>query len=60
MNTPARFTQADIAALVTERETRLTAIIERYGLQPINAAPLLTATARDIAVALDKIERKCS
>lgn len=53
-------TSAQISAAVTERETRLAAIIERYGLRPINAAPLLTATARDIAVALDKIERKCS
>lgn len=51
---------AQIAALVTERETRLAAVIAKYDLRPVNAAPFLTATARDLAVALDKLERKCA
>jgi len=49
----------EIQDAVTEREARLADVMARYDLQPVNAAPFLTATARDIAVALDKLERKC-
>lgn len=52
-------TTADIARLVTEREDRLADLMARYDLRPVKAAPFLTATSRDIAVALDKLERKC-
>ena len=54
MTTPA------ISAAVTERETRLAAIVAKYDLRPVRQAPFLTATARDLAVALDKLERKCA
>lgn len=53
-------TQADIQMAVTERETRLAAVIAKYDLRPVNVPPFLTATARDLAVALDKLERKCA
>lgn len=58
MTDPARFTQADITAAVTERETRLAAIIAKYDLAPVNVPPFFACTARDIAAALDKLERK--
>lgn len=51
---------ADIARLVTERETRLADLMARYDLRSVRQAPFLTATARDIAAALDKLERMCA
>lgn len=53
-------TTADIASLVTERETRLADVMARYDLRPVSVPPFLTATSRDIAVALDKLERMCA
>lgn len=53
-------TTAQIAAAVTERETRLAAIIAKYDLEPVNVPPFFACTARDLAVALDKLERKCA
>lgn len=50
----------DIAAAVTERETRLSAIVRRYDLRPVNMPPLFACTAQDLAVVLDKLERKCA
>lgn len=53
-------TPIQIAAAVTERETRLAALIREYDLRPGNLPPFIAWTARDLAVALDKLERKCS
>lgn len=51
-------TPAQIAAAVTERETGLAAIIAKYDLAPVALPPFYAWTARDIAVTLDKIEKK--
>jgi len=51
-------TPAQIAAAVTERETRLAAVMRQYGLADVNVPPFLACTARDLAGALDKLERK--
>lgn len=53
-------TPAQLAAAVTERETRLAAIIAKYDLAPVNVPPLFACTARDMAVIVDKLERKCA
>lgn len=53
-------TQQDITAAVTECEARLAAIIAKYDLAPINVPPFFACTARDMAVVLDKLERKCA
>ena len=51
-------THADIAHLVTERETRLAAIVRKYDLAPVNVPPFFACTARVMAVIVDKLERK--
>lgn len=53
-------TPAEIAAAVTERETRLAAIIAKYNLASVSVPPLFACTARDMAVIVDKMERKCA
>lgn len=53
-------TPAQLAAAVTERETRLAAIVREYNLKPVALPPFYAWTARDIAVAIDKLERKCA
>lgn len=60
MNPYTPMTPTQLAAAVTERETRLAAIIAKYDLAPVNVPPFFACTARDMAVALDKLERKCS
>lgn len=51
---------AQIATLVTERETRLAGIIAKYDLAPVNVPPFFACTAQDLAAVLDKMERKCA
>lgn len=51
-------TQRDIAHLVTERETRLAAVVRKYDLAAVNVPPFFACTAQDLAAVVDKIERK--
>jgi len=51
-------THTDILTAITERETRLAAIVREYDLKPVALPPFYAWSARDIAVALDKLERK--
>lgn len=51
-------TRAQLAAAVTERETRLAAIVAKYDLAPVKLPPFFACTARDMAVIVDKMERK--
>lgn len=53
-------TQQEIQEAITERETRLAAIVRKYDLRPVNVPPLFACTAKDLAAALDKLERKCA
>lgn len=60
MNAYTPMTSADIARMVEQRETRLAAIIAKYDLAPVNVPPFFACTERDLAAALDKMERKCA
>jgi len=51
-------THADILTAITERETRLAAIVRKYDLAPVSVPPFLACTAQDLAAAVDKLERK--
>ncbi len=51
-------THADILTAITERETRLAAIVRKYDLAPVNVPPFYACTAQELAAVLDKIERK--
>jgi len=53
-------TNNDIANLITERETRLAAIVRKYDLHRVNVPPFFACTAQDLAAVVDKLERKCA
>lgn len=60
MNAYTPMLSADILTAIAERETRLAAIMREYDLKPVALPPFYAWTAREIAVALDKLERKCA